>query len=139
MFNLTAEVLDPLDLERRANLIRATCDVASTMSGKFSSLQKLLQDAYHSPSYMYCGPHRVNLVNGRTVVAIRKTDSDWVEKLYLVVKLLRKQGRLIESMGTQSPYHQEILGISLSPVLHWHRRILQFLHEHESRGLRKPC
>jgi hypothetical protein len=62
----------------------------------------------------------LNLVNGRAIAALRSTGSKWLEKLYVAVKLLRKQANLIEKMGCQSPYHVEVRWSSLHQVLLWH-------------------
>jgi hypothetical protein len=68
-------------------------------------------------------------VNGRAIAALRETSSGWLDALYKVVKLLRKQGNLIERMGAQSPYHVEVRCSSLSQVLEWHRRKAPVLQE----------
>jgi hypothetical protein len=63
----------------------------------------------------------------------------WLEKLLVVIKLLRKQANLIEHMGSQSPYHVEVRWSSLAQVLHWHRSksdiLQQFYVQAQVEGL----
>jgi hypothetical protein len=103
MFNPTAEVMSALDSRWRAKLIGVTRRGAANMAGRFSGRQKILQNAFQRPFYtVHCGPHCLNLINGRAIAALRDTSSGWFEKLYVAVKFLRKRENLIETMGTQS-------------------------------------
>jgi hypothetical protein len=130
MFNLTAEAMVALDSQSRAKLIGVTSDGAANMAGRFSGWQKLLQNACQRPLYrVHCGPQCINLIKGRAIAALRNTSSGWFEKLYVAVKFLRKQANLIETMGTQSPYHVEVRWSSLSQVLQWHRTKADKLQE----------
>jgi hypothetical protein len=54
---------------------------------------------------VHSGPHRLNLVSGKTIAALRSTGCKWLDKHYVAVKLLREQANLFEKMGSQSPYH----------------------------------
>jgi hypothetical protein len=118
LFNLTAEVMDALDPQWKKKLLGITSDGAANMTGRFSGWQKLLQNACKPPFYrVHCGPHCLNLVNSRAISALRDTKSGWLDTLYVAVKFLRKQSNLIETMGTQSPYHVEVRWSSLSNVL----------------------
>jgi hypothetical protein len=60
-------------------------------------------------------------MNGKAIAAFRSTDSNSLDKLYMAVKLLRKQANFIEDMGSQSPYHVKVRWSSLHQVLLWHR------------------
>jgi hypothetical protein len=122
MFNLTAEVMGALDSQWRAKLIDLTSDGAGNMAGHFSGWQKLVQNACQRPlRRVHCGPHSLILINGRAIAALLDTSSGWFDKLYVAVKLLRKKGNLIETIGIQSPYHVEVRWSSLSQVLQCHR------------------
>jgi hypothetical protein len=139
MFILTAEVMDGLGSQWRAKLIGITSDGAANMAGRFSGWQKLLQNACQSPfDRVHCGPHCINLINGRAIAALRDTSSGWFEKLHVAVKLLRKQANLIETMGSQSPYHVEVRWSSLSLVLQWDRtkadKLQDFYTSAKSKG-----
>jgi hypothetical protein len=104
----------------RKKLLGATSDGTSNMTGCYSGWKSRLANscAGRGPLYrIHCSSHRVNLVNGRAIAALRETGSGWLDTLYRVVKLLRKQGNLIERMGAQSPYHVEVRWSSLSQVL----------------------
>jgi hypothetical protein len=87
---------------------------------------------------VHCGPHCLNLINGSAIAALRDTSSGWFDKLYVAVKLLRKQANSIETMGTQSPYHVEVPWSSLSQVLQWHRtkdkKLQEFYTSAEAKG-----
>jgi hypothetical protein len=90
------------------------------MTGCYLGWQSRLANncAGGGPFYrIHCISHRVNLVNERAIAALRETGSGWLDALYKVVKLLRKQGNLIERMRAQSPYHIEVRWSSLSQVL----------------------
>jgi hypothetical protein len=81
------------------------------MTGYYSGWQSRLANSFASggPFYrIHCSSHRVNLVNGRAIATLRETGSGWLDALYKVVKLLRKQGNLVERMGSQPPYHVEV-------------------------------
>jgi type IV secretory pathway TrbD component len=94
------------------------------MVGSVNGWQTRLRNAVSdSESFylMHCGTHQLNLVNGKAIAAIGHEGSDWLEKLYAVVKWLRKQASFIESLGSQSPYHIEVRWTSLEVVLGWWR------------------
>jgi hypothetical protein len=110
-------VLTALDSNRDKKLLGAISDGASSMTGCYSGWKTRLTNrcADGGPFYrIHCGPHRVNLLNGRAIKALRETGSGWLNALYKVVTLLRKHGNLIEEMGAQSPYHVEVRSSSLS-------------------------
>jgi hypothetical protein len=76
LFNLTAEVMDALDPQWKKKLLGVTSDGAANMTGRFSSWQRLLQNACKPPFYkVHCGPHCLNLVNSRAISALRDTKS----------------------------------------------------------------
>jgi hypothetical protein len=89
-FNLTAEELGVLDSQWRAKLIGVTSDRAATMAGRFSGWQKLFRNAYQRPFYrVKCGPHCLNLIDGRATAAFRDTGLGWLDKLVVAVVMLR--------------------------------------------------
>jgi hypothetical protein len=101
-----------------------TSDGAANMTGVHSGWQSLVEKACEGnrPFFrVHCGPHRLNFVNGRAFAALSSTDSKLLYKLYVSVKLLRKQANLIEKMGCQSPYYVEFRWSSFHQVLLWHR------------------
>jgi hypothetical protein len=117
-------VLSALDSHWRAKLIDSNSDGVVNMMGIYSGWQVRLLKSFpgSGPFYrIHCGPHRLYLVNGRASAALRETESRWLEKLLVVIKLLRKQANLIEHMESQSPYHVEVSWSSLAQVLHWHK------------------
>jgi hypothetical protein len=60
-------------------------------------------------------------VNGRAIAPLRYAGSKLLDKLYVAVKLLRKQANLIVKMGSQSPYLVEVRWSSLNQDLLCHR------------------
>jgi hypothetical protein len=102
------------------------------MTGCYSGCKSPLANscAGRGPFYrIHCSSHRVNHVNGRAIAALRETGSGWLDTLYRVVTLLRKQGNLIERIRVQSPYHVDVCWSSLSQVLEWHLRKATVLQE----------
>jgi hypothetical protein len=94
------------------------------MTGLHSGWQSLVERVSEGTGPFFrvqCGPHRLNFANGKAIAALMSTGSKWLDKLYVAVKLLRKQANLIETMGSQSPYHVEVRWSSLHQVLLWHR------------------
>jgi hypothetical protein len=89
MYDLTKLVVSALDSHRKAKLFGSTGDGAENMMGIYSGWQvRLLKSCQGSgPCYrIHCGPHRLNLVNGREIAAVRETESGWLEKLLVVIK-----------------------------------------------------
>jgi hypothetical protein len=100
------EVLRP----RLGILISSTSDGAANVTGLHSGWKSLVENACEGKGPLfrvYCGPHRLNLANGRAIAAFRSTGFKRLDKLYLAVKLLWKKANLIVKMGCQSPYHVE--------------------------------
>jgi hypothetical protein len=141
MYDLTVLVLSSLNSQWRAKLIGSTSDGAANTMGIYSGWQvRLLKNCQSSgPFYrIHCGPHRLNLVDGRAIAALRAIESGWFDKLLDAIKLLRKQANLIERMGSQSPYHVEVRWSSLVQVLQWHRTksdvLQQFYTQSQAEG-----
>jgi hypothetical protein len=124
MFKMTSCALDALHSAWRSKLTGCTSDGAANMMGVHGGWQSLVAKAREGkgPFFgVHCGPHRLNLVNGRAIAALRSNGSKWLDKLYIAVKLFQKQANLFEKMGCQSPYYVEVRWSSLHQVLQWHR------------------
>jgi hypothetical protein len=78
-----------LDPGWRTKLIGVKSDGAANMVGSVSDWQARLRNSVaDSESFylMHCGTHQLNLINGKTIVAIGRERSDWLEKLHAIVK-----------------------------------------------------
>jgi hypothetical protein len=92
MYDLTELVLSALDSHCRAKLIGSTSDGAANMMVIYSGWQvRLLKSCQGSGQFymIHSGPHCLNLFNGRAIGALRETESGWLEKLLVKIKLLR--------------------------------------------------
>jgi hypothetical protein len=78
MYNLTASVLTALDRNWRKKLLGANSEGARIITGCYSGWRSRLANscAGGGPFYrIHCSSHRVNLVNGREISALRETGS----------------------------------------------------------------
>jgi uncharacterized protein (DUF1501 family) len=78
MFETTSCGLNALDSEWRSKLFGCTSDGAANMTGVHSGWQSLVEKTSEGkgPFFrVHCGPHRLNLVNGKAIAALRSTGS----------------------------------------------------------------
>lgn len=135
MFDLTAKVLHALDSSWSKKLMGATSDGAGNMVGVDLGWQTRLEEASlesgESVFYLYhCGPHKVNIVNGKAVIALEKTGSGWMAKFHDIIKWTRKEANLVEEMGTQAKNHISVRWVSLEASMKWFRDYSDRLEEH---------
>jgi hypothetical protein len=75
---------DALDNKWRSKLIGCSSDGAANMTSVHSGWQSLVEKACEGKGPFFrvnCGPHRLNLVNGKAIAALRSTGSKWLDKL----------------------------------------------------------
>lgn len=68
----------------------------------------------------HCGPHRLNLITGKSITALESTVSNWMSKLTETIKYTRNEADLIEDMGSQSSYYIEVRWTSMKHALQWY-------------------
>jgi hypothetical protein len=74
MFEITSCALDALDSAWRSKPMGCTSDRAANMTGVHSGWQLLVEKAckVKGPFFrVHCGPHLLNLVNGKAIAALR--------------------------------------------------------------------
>lgn len=135
MFSMTKKTLDAIDAGWCPKLMASTSDGAANMLGCEVGWQTRLEEASQESGEetffkFHCGPHRLNLVNGKAMKALQNTLSEWTSELHKTVKFTRKEANLIEETGSQSPYHIEVRWSSLEIVLAWYRKHIDRLEAH---------
>jgi hypothetical protein len=102
------------------------------MAGGVSGWHKRMEDSCVHESFfrVHCGAYLLNLVNGRGMVAMDATGSVKQHELHDVIKWLRKESNLVEEMGIQSPYHNQVRWSSLENDVAWYQRCRDRVSDH---------
>lgn len=94
MFDMTESAISAQHHDCHKKNNGATRDGARNMTGAHKRWQSLLRSecAGNDPFWaVHCGPHRLNLINNRSIKALGATESELLAILHKLVKWLRKE------------------------------------------------
>lgn len=142
---LTEKVFQFLNIDWRAKVVGVVSDGARSITGVRKGWQTRIEATCHedcdSVFYrVWCANHQIELVDESSVAAMiavspMQDGLDCMPSLHEVVKFLRKQFYLIESMGGKSPYRISEWWGSIGNVVKWYTRhnavLAEYLNEHD--------